>query len=330
MKNEYTNQGFIKDFKNKIKIIDKIGLPKDSYSIFGSGPMAIRGLREGRDVDIIVKPELWEILIKKYSKKYENRIDLDHLEIYKNWLPWFNDANELIEESDIIEGYKFVKLQNVLTWKESFNRPKDKVDSEIIKEYLRQISKYALKKLNMEVEEEFLKLKDFINDIDEKISRNIFSEFPIYLLKAIKGINLKDYHSVVCIVSGGLRYVPIFRRYGWKINYILAKKQIYYTIDINKVSLNIDLDKKINEISNKKILILDKNIYSGITSNKVFFELKKYFNIEGADLFIDYFYPESPYEKLEKKDILFKNIIIGKNTQIKKNEEEMLIREFIS
>ena len=40
----------------------KLGLPKYQFAIFGSGPMGIRGLRECDDLDIIVKPDLWNKL----------------------------------------------------------------------------------------------------------------------------------------------------------------------------------------------------------------------------------------------------------------------------
>ncbi|GAF93599.1 unnamed protein product, partial [marine sediment metagenome] len=46
--------------------LKRLDLPKDKYAIFGSGPLAIRGLRENRDLDIIVKPELWEKLVNEY------------------------------------------------------------------------------------------------------------------------------------------------------------------------------------------------------------------------------------------------------------------------
>ena len=41
--------------------VKRLNLPKDKFAIFGSGPIAIRGLREARDIDLIVKKD--EILM---------------------------------------------------------------------------------------------------------------------------------------------------------------------------------------------------------------------------------------------------------------------------
>ena len=43
----------------------ELELPSAEYAIFGSGPMAIRNLRENNDLDILVKEELWLKLCQK-------------------------------------------------------------------------------------------------------------------------------------------------------------------------------------------------------------------------------------------------------------------------
>lgn len=123
--------------------LEKLNLSRGKFAIFGSGPLGIRGIRESNDLDIIVKNDLWQELIKKYEpKKQENPvIKVGNIEIYNSWKPWFDDVDVLIDEADIIKGFRFVKLERVLEWKIKFNREKDKRDVVLIKDWLKIIDK---------------------------------------------------------------------------------------------------------------------------------------------------------------------------------------------
>lgn len=70
-------------FEEELK---KLNLPLGKYAIFGSGPLAIRGLRENNDIDIIVTDELWQNLTKKYKKFIveSNHIRIGHISIFLN------------------------------------------------------------------------------------------------------------------------------------------------------------------------------------------------------------------------------------------------------
>jgi len=126
-------------FMKYLNELEKLNLPKDKFAIFGSGPLAIRDIRETNDLDIIVKPELWEKLKKKYPVKDKEKglIKIGNIEIYKKWGKWFDDMSKLIDEADIIRGLRFVKIERVLEWKKAFNREKDKKDIELIKKYFK-------------------------------------------------------------------------------------------------------------------------------------------------------------------------------------------------
>ncbi|MFA5173611.1 MAG: hypothetical protein WC438_00330 [Candidatus Pacearchaeota archaeon] len=119
-----------------LKELNKLNLPKNQFAVFGSGPLTIRGIRENKDIDIIVKKDLWDKLIKKYQIIDFKKIDIENIEIYKDWKPWFNDVDKLIDDADIFNGIRFVKLKYVLKWKEEFGREKDKKDIKLIKKYL--------------------------------------------------------------------------------------------------------------------------------------------------------------------------------------------------
>jgi len=109
-----------------------LNLPKDMFAVFGSGPLAIRKLRDNEDIDLIVEKELWNNLKKKYKLKNKNLIQVRYIMIYKDWLPWFKNINKLIDNADIIYGLRFVKLKYVLKWKKVMNREKNRRDIKLI------------------------------------------------------------------------------------------------------------------------------------------------------------------------------------------------------
>ena len=123
-------------FENFLKAVERLRLPKNQFAIFGSGPLSVRNLREANDVDLIVKEPLWNELSHRYSVMEKRLIKIGETEIYKDWKPWFKDVNLLIDSADIINGYRFVKLQYLLQWKKEMNREKDKVDIKIINDFL--------------------------------------------------------------------------------------------------------------------------------------------------------------------------------------------------
>ena len=54
-------------FKKLTDEIRELSLPKGSFAIFGSGPMAIRGLKEPNDIDLIVTKDVYELLKNKHG-----------------------------------------------------------------------------------------------------------------------------------------------------------------------------------------------------------------------------------------------------------------------
>lgn len=54
-----------------LRELDKLSLPKNQYAITSAGTMAIRGIRQTRDIDLIVTDELWEELAKIYPVSKE-------------------------------------------------------------------------------------------------------------------------------------------------------------------------------------------------------------------------------------------------------------------
>jgi hypothetical protein len=65
---------FAKANQGKFAAIKALNLPIDQYAITGSGSLGIRNLRAIGDIDIIVTPELWNILEKEYGITDENNV----------------------------------------------------------------------------------------------------------------------------------------------------------------------------------------------------------------------------------------------------------------
>jgi hypothetical protein len=128
---------------NYIEELTGLNLPSGQYAIFGSGPLAIRNLRDAGDIDIIVTQELWEKLAKTHPQTVKETIkgpvtsiNIGHLEIYRDWLNLTPKIKELIETADIINNLPFVKLEYVIEWKTYMGRDKDKNDLKLIKTHL--------------------------------------------------------------------------------------------------------------------------------------------------------------------------------------------------
>lgn len=135
------------EFNSLLRTLDSLSLPdnKGSYAIFGSGPMAIRGLKEAHDLDVVISPIIWNSLIKKGHKTSiapsgTQRILIvdssgNELELMKEWSMGVN-AEEILKSSENIKGHWYGSLELLLKWKKNMNRPKDLEDIRTIEEYL--------------------------------------------------------------------------------------------------------------------------------------------------------------------------------------------------
>ena len=133
--------------KDMIKYLEELkllNLPKGKFSIFGSGPLSVRGLRENEDLDILVTYDLWNKLAEQYpittKKDRPDSIYIGHIQIlkvdYKDWRPYIIDAIRLITDAEIIENFPFVKLEYLLGCKRLMDGEKHVKDIKLIQEYI--------------------------------------------------------------------------------------------------------------------------------------------------------------------------------------------------
>jgi hypothetical protein len=129
----------------KEEIVSKVkslNLPKGSYIVFGSCPMAIAGIREAGDIDFLVSTELFEQLERSGWKQIEKTpndksLVKDDFEAHINWdfSSYKPTLEHLLESGDIVDGVPFASLSEVLNWKIAFGRPKDLKDIKLINQY---------------------------------------------------------------------------------------------------------------------------------------------------------------------------------------------------
>lgn len=123
-------------------IIKELKLPRGEFVIFGSAPMGVRGIRECRDIDVLVTRKLYADLKKdkvwspKKATSGSESLCFNNVELFENW-PGINDVEKLIAEADIIDEMPFAKLERVIEWKKGMGREKDIKDVELIENYLK-------------------------------------------------------------------------------------------------------------------------------------------------------------------------------------------------
>ena len=128
-----------KEITDLLQIFQKLNLPSDQYAIYGSGPLAIRGLREVKDLDVMVYDDLFEKLKHKHQEAEKGKIEAAQglIEVFPAWNSLVHKPEQVIANAELIRGFKFMSLEDLKKWKKQINRDKDKQDLELIRGYLK-------------------------------------------------------------------------------------------------------------------------------------------------------------------------------------------------
>lgn len=142
---------FMNSNPNTVDIFQEIrnlNFPLGSYVVVGSGSLEAHGIREARDLDIVVTPELYDRCeLEGWDKQWHNtgqRYVL-HKHAHNIEVEVYLDVNcgnvqpttpELIERADIIDDIPFVSLEDLLAFKKCYGRPQDKPDVQKIEAQL--------------------------------------------------------------------------------------------------------------------------------------------------------------------------------------------------
>ena len=127
------------DIISKVKALN---LPKNSYIAFGSCPLAALGIREAKDIDMLVSRDVYTQLSEagwQQINKGPNDTPLTReiFEAHDNWnFSSYNPSLEdLLSRAMIMGDVPFASLGDVRKWKTASGRPKDLADIELIDQY---------------------------------------------------------------------------------------------------------------------------------------------------------------------------------------------------
>lgn len=135
-------------YDNKLfRELSSLDLSADDYTVFGSGPMFAHGIKDlGHDLDVIARGSAWRQACSISSPQTAiwgglvvNLFD-GEIEIFDSWAPGDWDVNDLIDTSEIIDGIRFVILENVMKWKRLMGREKDQIHIKMIEDFLNRRS----------------------------------------------------------------------------------------------------------------------------------------------------------------------------------------------
>lgn len=128
-----------------LKRIKKLNLPRGEYAVFGSALLDVWRLRHANDLDIIVTPELYRRLKEEgWEEKQGNgftilvKEDANITTVQDK--PTDGDYNpdrlQFIREAIEIEGFPFVRVEEVIACKTAYGREKDFKDIKLLADYL--------------------------------------------------------------------------------------------------------------------------------------------------------------------------------------------------
>lgn len=131
------------------KELNKLNLPEKQFVVIGSGIMGVLGIRESKDIDLLISKALFDELRENQDFEYRVKVfdnkerislaykysdieiffDMDTGETFGDYM----NSNYLQE----IEGMYFMKLERLLFYKNRWKREKDLKDIELINTYLK-------------------------------------------------------------------------------------------------------------------------------------------------------------------------------------------------
>jgi len=124
--------------KKLLAKLKKLNLPSRQYAIYGSGPLGIRGIKKVKDLDIVVKDDLYKKILKKYQEIRSGCIKIGNIEIFPTWNAIISEPDKVINRAEEIDGFKFIRLSDLIIWKKKMGRKKDFQDIKLIEEYLKK------------------------------------------------------------------------------------------------------------------------------------------------------------------------------------------------
>lgn len=128
-----------------IQQIKKLNLPNGKYVVISGASLAVRGIRDAKDIDMIVLSDIYEDLKKRGFKEKiltdgSKVLTNDVFEISTGFLTlgYNTDPIEIIKNAEIVKGIPLTRLEQEIQFKRAMGREKDLRDIELIKDYLKK------------------------------------------------------------------------------------------------------------------------------------------------------------------------------------------------
>lgn len=141
----FTNHACMLPQHALIERLRALGLPPDDFVLFGSVPMWVKGLKTLYDIEIVARGSAWERVCSMGTPKSSrfgvgDIVELEGglIEVYNGWGPGEWDVHALIDDAEVIDGFRVAKLEHVMRWKRTLGRPKDLEYVELIKGFLKK------------------------------------------------------------------------------------------------------------------------------------------------------------------------------------------------
>ncbi len=140
----------------QLKNLKALNLSPDQFVVVSSGALAIRGIRDAKDLDVIVKEKLWDELKKRHDVTLNDwgieRIELGEIEILNPKQSIFGNSKiisfkDLFVKADRFRRINFMNLDHLKKIKKKLGRDVDLADIELINEY-----QSSLKEIRDEIE----------------------------------------------------------------------------------------------------------------------------------------------------------------------------------
>ncbi len=97
--------------------VKELNLPKGSYVVFGSCPLAVAGIREANDIDLLVSEEVFAQLRgagwqEKDKGPKDKPLAFDCFEAHQNWdfSPYSPTLKQLLASATEVDGITFASL----------------------------------------------------------------------------------------------------------------------------------------------------------------------------------------------------------------------------
>lgn len=131
---------------NIFEEVRKLDLPSGEYLVLGSGILGALGIRDVRDIDLLVSARLfdelknngWEYGEVEIEGRMRKKLSKGYIEVYEDF--WYGKENpetmQMIADAQMMDGVPFLPLHKLLEIKRSFSREKDVKDIKLIEEYL--------------------------------------------------------------------------------------------------------------------------------------------------------------------------------------------------